>query len=302
MTLLFYPTTILRVLKLLPKILRVHQWVKNLLIFIPLLAAHRIYDEALVMKSLLVFFSFSFVASSVYIINDLVDIKSDRLHPRKKNRPFASGSVSVQTGYFLAPVVLGVGIFLGSMASLSFLQVLGFYFIVTCIYSFWVKRLLLWDVIVLAGLYTLRIFAGSAATQIEISKWLLAFSLFIFLSLAFVKRVSELKANKQKSGEVLPGRGYQALDEEALGSLGSASGYLSVLVFALYVNSSEVTQFYRRPDLLWFICPFILYWISRVWVIARRGQLHDDPIVFALKDKVSYAVCFSVFLVLWLSL
>lgn len=279
-----------------------HQWVKNLLIFVPLLAAHRWGDPELLLKTMLAFFSFSFVASSVYIINDLVDLKADQLHPRKKNRPFASGAIPVKVGFILAPLCLVIGFILGYFAGASFLKVLSFYFFLTCLYSFRVKKLLLWDVIFLAGLYTLRIFAGSAATQIEISKWLLAFSLFIFLSLAFVKRVSELKANKQKSGEALPGRGYQALDEEALGSLGSASGYLSVLVFAFYVNSPEVARFYREPDWLWFICPFILYWISRVWIIARRGQLHDDPIVFAIKDKVSYAVCACVGFILWMAL
>lgn len=279
-----------------------HQWVKNLLIFVPLLAAHRWSDQELCFKSILAFFSFSFVASSVYIINDLVDLKADQLHPRKKNRPFASGAVSVKVGLLLIPLILGIGVSLGYLTGFSFLKVLGFYFFLTCLYSFRVKKILLWDVIFLAGLYTLRIFAGASATQIEISKWLLVFSLFIFLSLAFVKRVSELKANKQKSGDFLPGRGYQALDEEALGSLGSASGYLSVLVFAFYINSPEVVRFYTEPDWLWFICPFILYWISRVWIIARRGQLHDDPIVFAIKDKVSYAVFICVAFILWAAL
>ena len=285
----------------LPKVLRLHQWVKNVLLFVPLLTAHRLADKAILQKSGLAFLAFSLVASSVYIINDLLDVKSDRLHPRKKNRPFASNTFPLFLGFCLVPLLISLGVGLGILVGRDFVFVLGIYFTLTFLYSLWIKRLLLWDVIFLASLYTIRIFAGSAASGVPVSKWLLAFSLFIFLSLALAKRVSELKVHPQKKGEVIPGRGYQSIDEEALSNLGAASGYLSVLVFALYVTSSEVTQFYRYAETLWFTCPLILYWVSRIWIISNRGQLHDDPIVFALKDKVSYLVLFLTITVLYLA-
>lgn len=284
-----------------PKVLRLHQWVKNLLLFVPALTAHRWLDKDVLFKSTLAFLSFSLVASSVYIINDLIDVKSDRLHPRKKNRPFASNSFPLALGVGLVPLLISLGLGLAMFVGHEFIFVLSIYFAMTLLYSIYAKRLLLWDVIILASLYTIRIFAGSAASGVPVSKWLLAFSLFIFLSLALAKRVSELKVHQQKTGEVIPGRGYQTIDEEALSNLGSASGYLSVLVFALYVNSTEVTQFYRYPETLWFTCPLILYWISRIWIISNRGQLHDDPIVFAIKDKVSYLVLLLTMAVLFLA-
>ncbi|NBT58501.1 UbiA family prenyltransferase [bacterium] len=274
----------------LPKVLRIHQWVKNALLFVPALTAHRLADLLVWQKSGLAFLSFSLIASTVYIINDLIDIKSDRLHPRKKNRPFASNSVPPVVGVGLIPVLLLMGVGLALGVGTEFLFVLGIYFFITFLYSLYVKRLLLWDVIFLASLYTIRIFAGSAASGIPVSKWLLVFSLFIFLSLALAKRVSELKVHQKKEGQVIPGRGYQSIDEESLSNLGAASGYLSVLVFTFYITSPEVTDFYKEPEVLWFICPLILYWISRIWIISNRGQLHDDPIVFAIKDKVSYLV------------
>ncbi|NBX76081.1 MAG: UbiA family prenyltransferase [Proteobacteria bacterium] len=290
-----------RLLFQLPKVLRVHQWVKNVLLFVPLFTAHRLADKAVWQKGGLAFLAFSLVASSVYIINDLLDVKSDRLHPRKKNRPFASNAFPLALGIGLVPLLISLGVGLAVWVGQDFVFVLGIYFALTFLYSLWVKRLLLWDVICLASLYTIRIFAGSAASGVPVSKWLLAFSLFIFLSLALAKRVSELKVHQQKKGEVIPGRGYQSIDEEALSNLGAASGYLSVLVFALYVNSSEVTQFYRYAETLWFTCPLILYWISRIWIISNRGHLHDDPIVFALKDKVSYLVLLLTVTVLYLA-
>ena len=283
------------------KLLRVHQWVKNLLLFIPALTAHRLNDPWILKQSVLAFMSFSFVASSVYILNDWWDLSHDKLHPRKKNRPLASGRITVQQALGILPVILGLGMGLGFVVGISFLKVLLVYLLLTSAYSFFLKRILLLDVLSLAGLYTVRIFAGSVATDILVSKWLLAFSLFIFMSLAFVKRFAELKAAPPKEGSVLPGRGYQSIDLETLRNLGASSGYLSVLVFALYINSSEVTQFYKNPQLLWFTCPMILYWISRVWVIAGRGHLQDDPVVFALTDRASYFVFASTVLVLWMA-
>lgn len=261
---------------------------KNGLLFIPALTAHRLFEGPVLEKNLLAFISFSLIASAVYLVNDLLDISSDRLHPGKKNRPFASGAVSTRVGYVLAPLLIGLGFLLSIKVGESFLYTLAIYLGITVLYSVYVKRLLLWDVIFLAGLYTVRIFAGSAATGIPVSKWLLAFSLFLFFSLALVKRVSELQVLKKQQVQLTPGRGYQIIDEEILSNLGASSACLSILVFALYLSSPEVVNFYRYPERLWISCPLILYWISRIWVIGSRGQLHDDPIVFALKDKVSY--------------
>jgi len=283
------------------KLLRVHQWVKNILLFIPALTAHRLNEPWVLKQTLLAFISFSFLASSIYVLNDWWDLNHDKLHPRKKNRPLASGRIPVRQALGLMPLILALGMGLGFVVGISFLKVLLVYLFLTSAYSFFLKKVLLWDVLSLAGLYTVRIFAGSVATDIHVSKWLLAFSLFIFLCLAFVKRFSELKANPPKEGAVLPGRGYQNFDQETLRTFGAASGYLSVLVFALYINSPEVVQFYKSPQLLWFTCPLILYWISRVWVIAGRGQLQDDPVVFALTDRASYLVFALTALILWIS-
>lgn len=285
----------------LPKILRLHQWVKNSLLFVPVITAHRFAETSVWQKSLLAFFAFSFVASGTYIVNDLLDLNSDRAHPRKKHRPFAANAVPISVGVALAPALILLGLAAAWTLGQNFFLVLCGYLALTLLYSSKVKKLLLWDVVILSSLYTLRIFAGSAASGIIVSSWLLAFSLFIFMSLAIAKRVSELKLNPPAPGTVMSGRGYQAVDIEALSNLGASSGFISVLVFALYVNSSEVNQFYRYPQTLWFVCPLILYWISRIWIISGRGQLHDDPIVFAITDRMSYLVLFLVGTILVLS-
>jgi len=284
-----------------PKILRLHQWVKNLLLFVPVITAHRFAEPSVWQKSLLAFFAFSFVASGTYIVNDLLDLNSDRAHPRKKHRPFASNAVPISVGFMMAPALIFLGLAVAWTLGQSFFLVLCGYLVLTLIYSSKLKRLLLWDVVILSSLYTLRIFAGSAASGIIVSSWLLAFSLFIFMSLAIAKRVSELKLNPPAPGTVVSGRGYQAVDIEALSNLGASSGFISVLVFALYVTSSEVNQFYRHPQTLWFVCPLILYWISRIWILSGRGELHDDPIVFAITDRMSYLVLFFVGTLLVLS-
>lgn len=283
------------------KLLRVHQWVKNLLLFIPALTAHRLTEPWVLKQTFLAFVSYSLVASSIYILNDWWDLAHDKLHPRKKNRPLASGRISIRQALFLFPFILCLGVGLGLSVGIPFLKVLLVYLGLTSAYSFLLKRVLLWDVLSLAGLYTVRIFAGSVATDIVVSKWLLAFSLFVFMSLALVKRFAELKAHPPKEGSVLPGRGYQSIDLEVLSNLGASSGYLAVLVFALYINSQEVVQFYKSPQLLWFTCPLILYWISRVWVIAGRGKIHDDPVVFALTDRASYFVLVLTAFILWMA-
>ncbi len=281
------------------KALRPHQWAKNVLIFVPLVLAHRIFDVPALVEAGLAFASFSLCASSVYVVNDLLDLPSDRVHHRKKTRPFASGDLPVLTGMWLAPALLGAAFVLAALAlSVEFLLVLAAYYVVTTLYSVVLKRIVLIDVLVLAGLYTLRIGAGAAATHTPISHWLFTFSLFFFLNLAFVKRFIELDTLQKRGDASAEGRGYRVADHGRVSQLGTAAGYASILVLALYINSPSVTRLYPSPTLLWGLLPPFLYWVNRVWIIAGRGEMHDDPIVFALKDKVSYAVVASLAAVL----
>jgi 4-hydroxybenzoate polyprenyltransferase/phosphoserine phosphatase len=269
------------------KALRMHQWVKNVLVFLPLLVAHRIFDRAAVASSLLAFLCFGLCASSVYLTNDLFDLGADRQHPRKRHRPFAAGSLPLLAGP-LAAVALLVGSFvLAWFIAPAFLAVLFSYYILTTGYSLRFKRIMMLDVMVLAMLYTTRILAGAAAVRTFPSFWLLAFSMFIFLSLAMIKRYTELLA-AQKIGKVTAsGRGYDVNAIPLIQSLGGSSGYLAVLVLALYIDSTASEALYRHPHYLWLLCPLLLYWISRTWAIAHRGIMHDDPVVFAVMDNVS---------------
>jgi len=274
------------------KAMRLHQWLKNLLIFVPLLTAHRLADGGLLAQAVLAFFSFGLCASSVYLLNDLLDLEADRHHPTKFRRPFAGGALPVWFGAVLIPAFLLAGAAIAWMLPGDFRLALLVYLLVTAAYSFFLKRFALIDVLALAGLYTLRIIAGGAAVGIAPTQWLLAFSMFLFLSLALVKRFSELydarESNRETAHESIRGRGYYASDLEQIASLGGASGYMSVLVLALYINSHDVTALYSQPNLLWLVCAVLLYWISRVWLLAHRGEMHEDPIVFAIKDRVSY--------------
>jgi len=281
--------------------LRPHQWAKNVLVFVPLLAAHEITNLPLLMNAALAFVALSFCASSTYVINDIRDLESDRAHPHKRNRPFASGRIPVRTGLLLAvvPFAIGVGIAV-LMLPRVFLLLLGLYVVTSVTYSLYLKSVLMVDVVVLAGLYTIRIIAGGAAVSVVPSFWLLAFSMFLFLSLALVKRYSELLELTQDEGHA-PGRGYLKSDLATLNSLGSAGGYLAVLVLALYVNSSEVSAAYGYPEAIWLLCPLLLYWVSRVWVVAGRGRMNDDPLVFALKDRVTYLTAVVAVLILYLA-
>lgn len=269
------------------KALRLHQWIKNVLVFLPLLAAHRILDVSADAATLLAFLCFGLCASSVYLTNDLLDLPSDRQHHRKRHRPFAAGTLPLVLGPVLAVVLLLVGFGLSLLVSRQFTAVLFGYYVLTTAYSFKLKRIMMLDVVVLATLYTSRILAGTAAIHTKPSFWLLAFSMFIFLSLAMVKRYVELLA-LQKSGKVTAsGRGYDVDDIPLIQSLGASSGYLAVLVLALYVDSTASMSLYRHPHYLWMLCPILLYWISRTWAIAHRGVMHDDPVVFAVMDKTS---------------
>lgn len=271
------------------KALRIHQWAKNLLLFVPLLASHRIMETQLLVSGLLAFIAFGACASSVYLLNDLLDLPDDRQHPTKCKRPLAAGTLPVLHALFLIPVLL-LGAFVVALwlLPIQFSGVLAAYYMLTLAYSLWLKRVVMLDVVTLAMLYTVRVVAGAAAMSLVATFWILAFCVFIFLSLAFVKRYTELCDARQKGKtEKSSGRGYYPADFELLASLGGSSGYISVLVLALYFNDAVSASLYRSPEWMWASVPLLLFWLSRVWLLAHRGQMHDDPIVFALRDNVS---------------
>ena len=285
------------------KALRIHQWLKNLLLFVPLLAAHRHTEWALLAQALVAFISFGLCASSVYLLNDLLDLNDDRHHPRKRLRPFAAGRLPLQAGLFMVPALL-LSAFALALWQLpaAFAGVLLCYYLLTLSYSLVLKRLMVVDVMTLAALYTLRVFAGATALTIPLSFWLLAFSMFMFLSLAFVKRHAELFA-EQKRGQhgKTRGRGYYPSDLDMITSLGASAGYMAVMVLALYIHEASTTNLYRHDELIWLACPLLLGWISRVWMLAQRGQMPDDPVVFALRDRVSLAIGACMALVFWMA-
>lgn len=269
--------------------MRVHQWLKNILIFVPMLAGHVLTGEA-VLASLVAFVAFSLCASSVYLLNDLLDLANDRAHETKRHRPLASGAVPMLHGAAMIPLLLLGSLLLGLLLPPAFLALLGAYYVATMAYSLMLKRRLLVDVMTLSLLYTLRMLAGGAAVGVMISPWLMGFSIFLFLCLAIVKRYTELEACARQGREMPRGRGYMVADAPMLGSLGAASGYAAVLVLALYINSPEVSRLYAHPNYLWLVCVLLLYWISRVLMIAHRGEMNDDPVIFAAKDRISLAV------------
>ncbi len=277
------------------KTLRVHQWVKNLLIFVPSLAAHQFNVEHIT-ELFIAFTVFCLTASSVYVLNDLIDVTHDRYHHRKRKRPFAAGNLSLLTGWMLWPTLLIIAAVIAALKlPMFFCVILAAYFIVTVAYSLRLKQVAIVDVITLAVLYTLRIIAGAVAISIPLSFWLLSLSIFIFLSLAFIKRYSELYLSRQAGRHVqVKGRGYVHEDLEIISSMGIGAGYLAVLVLALYVQDPHTTELYHHPKFIWLACPLLLYWISRAWLITARGRMHDDPIIFAIKDTISWlvAACF----------
>jgi len=273
--------------------LRPHQWAKNLLVFLPLLLAH-VAGAGRLLTALLAFFCFSFTSSSAYIVNDLLDIEADRRHPQKRLRPFAAGDLSAVTGAGMVAVLWLLALSGARFLPAAFTAWLLFYLGTTLTYSWYLKRIALVDVMVLSGLYTLRLFAGSAATQSHISDWLAGFSIFLFFSLAIVKRFAELE-NLRSSG--LPprnGRGYLIADSAQLRSFGTSSAFAAVMVFAIYISSGEVVMLYRRAELLWLIVPLMILWLCRVWLLASRGELDEDPLVFAFTDRMSLAIGIAV--------
>lgn len=280
---------------------RVHQWVKNLLVFVPLFTSHRLFDWTAIQNAGLLFFAFSACASVIYILNDLLDLPADRAHATKSSRPFASGDLSILQGCLLGSIFSAISIAVALLLPPSAQFVLASYFILTSLYSFWLKRKLILDVLILASLYTVRIFAGGAATHTKISGWLITFSLFFFLSLAMCKRSSELmnlvRANKTRTS----GRFYETGDLEPLNICGISSGMLACLIILLYESSRQAQLLYKTPQLLFLLCPLLFYWISRLWVLTFRGALQEDPILFAVRDRVSYAVSIAMVLIVALA-
>jgi 4-hydroxybenzoate polyprenyltransferase len=278
--------------------MRCYQWIKNFLIFVPVVTSHTIFDGAVAGRASLAFLSFGFCASAVYIMNDLLDLDEDRRHTTKKHRPFASGRTSIGSGILLAVICLSVSAVIAVFLPYGFSTVLIAYFVITSLYSFYLKRLLVVDVLALALLYTLRVVAGNLATGIVFSLWLLSFAFFLFLSLAFSKRASELMQHQQDNRKDLPGRGYVTTDLDAVSIAGMCSGFLSSLVLALYINSDSVQLLYRRPALLWGLQPILLYYVTRLWVMCRRGELTEDPIQYTVKTPSTYGAALLAALVL----
>lgn len=269
------------------KCLRVHQWAKNALLFIPLLTSHHLGDVPMVVAALAAFAAFSLCSSSVYILNDLLDLPSDRRHRSKRHRSLASGTVSIKAAMLLVPFLLMAGFGIAAYVNLNFVLLLATYYIATLCYSFQFKSVVVLDVLVLAALYVIRVIGGAEAIAVPLSFWLLAFSMFLFLSLALVKRCSELISMSDDPHAQPSGRGYRVSDLAYLQSMGTSSGYMAVLVLALYINSAEVLVLYTSPEALWLLCPIVLYWISYVWVRTGRGEMNDDPVLFAVKDRQS---------------
>ena len=275
------------------KAMRPHQWAKNLLIFVPLLLSHSL-SAAKFLTALAAFVCFSLTASSAYMVNDLLDIEADRRHPRKRLRPFASGDLGAVAGAALAVLFLAVALVGGQLLPGGFYGWLLLYLATTLAYSLFLKRIALVDVLVLSGLYILRLLAGGAATLTPISHWLAGFSLFLFLSLAIVKRFAELENLRASNSTPKNGRGYLLADQQQLRSFGTASAYSAVVVFAIYISGLDVTKLYREPRLLWLMVPLMLLWLNRVWLLASRGELDEDPVAFALTDRMSLCIGVAV--------
>jgi 4-hydroxybenzoate polyprenyltransferase len=283
------------------KALRLHQWIKNLLIFVPLLGSHQLGDPELLLVAVAAFVAFGCVASANYLLNDLLDIPHDRHHANKRRRALAAGLVTIPAAVSVMVVLFAAGFTIASLLPTLFVGALGLYMLGALAYSFGLKRRAPMDIFTLAGLYTLRVLAGNAATGIPLSFWLLSFSIFLFLSLAMVKRHAELATIGAKGDGVAHGRGYLAADREMVGQLGVAAGYIAVLILALYLNSPEASAHYARPQLLWLLCLLFLHWITRIWLVAHRGWLHDDPVVFAIQDRRSQMTALAALLLLYLA-
>jgi 4-hydroxybenzoate polyprenyltransferase len=271
------------------KAIRIHQWAKNLLLMLPLVLSHKLSGAGIV-AGIAAFFCFSLMASANYLVNDLLDLESDCRHPSKRFRPFAAGDLSVASGLALALTLFATSLAILPWLPAKFALWLAVYIVSTLAYSLYLKRVALVDVMMLSGLYTLRLMAGGAASGTEISHWLVGFSIFLFLSLAMVKRFSELENLRSRGLATTHGRGYLATDLEQVRSFGTASATAAVVVFALYISRPDVEVLYQHPERLWLIVPLMLYWLYRVWLLGSRGEMDDDPVLFALRDRVSLLV------------
>lgn len=288
--------------KIILKAMRIHQLAKNILIFTALILSHNWFDIDALQSVVFAFFSFCFAASSVYLINDLIDLEADRKHQTKKHRPLAAGTLPIQWAIMIIPVLLIFSFLFASQINTNFVSILIIYLVLTTAYSLFLKPLALLDVITLTSLYTIRIAAGAIAINVPLSYWLLSFSMFIFLSLALIKRFSELK-NLIHQGETSSlSRGYHVDDLPAVSLFGICSAYISVLVLVLYTHDLQAGTLYTQPDWLWFVAVAVLYWITRMWLLAFRGQMNEDPVLFAIRDRSSYFVALFVTVSLYLAL
>jgi len=281
--------------------MRPHQWSKNVLVLSPVLAAHAVMRAGILIPALIALVAFCLVASGTYLTNDLMDLESDRRHARKRKRPLASGDLSLRSGFVAAWVLLVAGLGLSYWLGPRVAGALGAYALVTLLYSLRLKQVVALDVVVLAMLYTFRILVGALATGVALSHWFLAFSMFLFTSLALVKRAGELRAVTGGTGDTLHGRGYSGEDLHTVLALGGASAFTAVLVLALYATGQDVTRLYQHPERTLLLCPLLLYWLARMWFLTMRGHMHDDPIVFALRDRVSWLAGGVAAVVIWLA-
>lgn len=277
-------------IKILLKAIRIHQWAKNALLFIPALTAQALWVDNNLLTLGIAFIAFGCCASFSYVVNDLLDLDADRKHHTKRHRPFAAGAISLRASFVIAAVLFLLSAGFASQLNYWFVGLLIVYFILTNLYSFRLKAIPVLDVAMLAGLYTLRVLAGAVAISLEPSFWLIGFSSFLFFSLAIVKRLSELLYLQKNTDEPVKARGYVAADVATLQALGSAAAMAAVLVLALYIDSHTVKALYSSPRHLWLLCPVLLLWLGRVWLITGRGEMHDDPVVFALKDHISWLI------------
>jgi 4-hydroxybenzoate polyprenyltransferase len=268
--------------------LRLHQWAKNGLIFVPLVLGGKGGQSAAWLNAFIGFLALGFTASSTYIINDLHDLPNDRKHRSKRTRPMASGDLSVRAGAFLAIAGLVIGFELAEYVNLSAVLMLAFYVALSLSYSFHLKRIPILDAFVLATLFTSRLGMGVAITDVRLSPWLFVFSMFIFTSLCMAKRNTEVLASAENASTTIPGRGYVSTDAPLILALGMGAGISAVLVMILYlIEDAYPRQFYANPAFLWALPAILFLFIGRVWLLSGRGQMHDDPVAFALKDRVS---------------
>jgi 4-hydroxybenzoate polyprenyltransferase/phosphoserine phosphatase len=267
---------------------RVHQWSKNLIVFLPLVASHRVFDSLAFFSCVTVFIAFCFCASGAYMLNDLLDLPSDRRHAIKRNRPFASGAVPIWLGLLWSPALMFAGMAIGFVLRPTVGLVLLIYISLTVAYSSYFRSVTLIDVFLLATLYTIRVIGGHEAAQIVYSNWLLGFSIFFFLSLGLLKRATEVRDLRQQAAAISTGRGYRTDDLEILTGAGLVSGGMAVLILAVYVTSPDVAILYKYPYLMLLLCPLLFYWLIRIWMLVQRGEMHADPVVFALRDKTTY--------------